>query len=234
MRYSYALLLCLGTCVALAAEPEFDRAAMQGGVVRGKVSPGSDVRFNGDKIRVSANGNFVVGFGRDEPGRVTLEVREPGKEWQSYQVMVAKRSYEEQHISGLPQNKVTPNKEELKRIKQESRLVGTARSKDIEQEWFMERFTWPVYGRISGVYGSRRILNGKPRRPHYGVDVAAPTGTPIRAPASGMITLAHPDMFYSGGYPDNRPRPWTVINHDAFKQDTGQRGRHSGAGRCDS
>ena len=199
MRFYCAALLCLGYCMAMAAEPELDGSAVQGGVMRGKVSPGSEVRLNGNSVRVSANGNFVIGFGRDEPERAKLEVREPDSGWKSYQMLIAKRDYHEQRIDGLPKNKVTPSKQELLRIKEESRLVGAARSKDIAQEWFTERFIWPVYGRISGVYGSRRILNGKPRRPHYGIDIAAPTGTPVHSPASGIITLAHSDMFYSGG-----------------------------------
>ncbi|MGV0005311.1 MAG: M23 family metallopeptidase [Candidatus Porifericomitaceae bacterium WSBS_2022_MAG_OTU9] len=200
MRLLYCVaLLCMGFTTAAVAEPVLDGVAVQGGLMRGKVAPGSEIKFNDTAIRVSANGNFIIGFGRDEPKLAKLDVRNPDGSSDSYQIMVAKRSYEEQHINGLPSNKVTPNKNELQRIKKESQLVGIARSKNIDQEWFTNKFVWPLYGRISGVYGSRRILNGNPRRPHYGVDIAAPTGTQIRAPADGVVTLAHSDMFFSGG-----------------------------------
>ena len=98
-----------------------------------------------------------------------------------------------------PPRKVSPSAEDLERIYKDIALVKTVRKKDDPRTDFTQAFIWPVTGRISGVYGSQRILNGKPKRPHYGVDIAAPTGTPVKAPADGVVTMAHSDMFYSGG-----------------------------------
>ncbi len=112
---------------------------------------------------------------------------------------IAKRDYRIQRIDGLPPRKVTPKAEDLKRIRQETALVKAARRRDDPRTDFMRGFIWPAKGRVSGVYGSQRILNGQPRRPHFGVDVAGPVGTPVVAPADGVVTLVHPDMFFSGG-----------------------------------
>jgi murein DD-endopeptidase MepM/ murein hydrolase activator NlpD len=112
---------------------------------------------------------------------------------------IAKREYDIQRIDNLPKRKVTPEKMDLVRIRKESALVKKARNRDDPRTDYLSGWQWPVKGRISGVYGSQRILNGKPRRPHFGVDVAAPTGTLVRSPADGIVTLAHPDMFFSGG-----------------------------------
>jgi murein DD-endopeptidase MepM/ murein hydrolase activator NlpD len=112
---------------------------------------------------------------------------------------VAKRTYDVQRIDGLPPKKVTPSEEDMVRIRKEYALIRTARDRDDAREDFLGGFEWPARGRISGVYGSQRILNGVPRRPHFGVDVAAPVGTLVYAPADGVVTLAHDDMFFSGG-----------------------------------
>jgi murein DD-endopeptidase MepM/ murein hydrolase activator NlpD len=111
---------------------------------------------------------------------------------------VAPRQYEIQRLNGLPPDKVTPPPEVLERIRREKALVDEARRREIAQPYFLSGFAWPVKGRISGVYGSQRILNGEPRQPHYGVDIAAPSGTPVRAPADGIVTLAEPDLYFSG------------------------------------
>jgi murein DD-endopeptidase MepM/ murein hydrolase activator NlpD len=98
----------------------------------------------------------------------------------------------------LPPDKVTPPSSLLDRIRRENAWVDEARRRDIPQTYFLSGFAWPVTGRISGVYGSQRILNGEPRQPHYGVDIAAPVGTPVRAPADGVVTLAEPNLYYTG------------------------------------
>jgi murein DD-endopeptidase MepM/ murein hydrolase activator NlpD len=114
------------------------------------------------------------------------------------QLQVAARDYDIQRIDGLPQRKVVPKPEDLARIRADSAAVGRARRRDDARTDFLSGWIWPVEGRISGVYGSQRVLNGEPRRPHFGVDIAAPAGTPIVAPADGVVSLLHPDMFYSG------------------------------------
>lgn len=78
-------------------------------------------------------------------------------------------------------------------------MVATARQHRDNHAYYAQGFTWPAKGRISGVYGSQRVLNGKPRNPHFGLDIAAPDGTEVFAPADGLVTLTHPDMLLSGG-----------------------------------
>lgn len=173
---------------------------VQGGIVIGKTVPGSQVTFDKQAIRVSPEGNFIIGFSRDEPIRVNLSIAAPDGEKISKDIKIEKRNYKIQRIDGLPKAKVSPRKPEvLARIRKESAQAAQARKRDDERSDYLETFIWPAIGPISGVYGSQRILNGQARRPHFGVDVAAPAGSNVVAPASGVITLAHQDMFFSGG-----------------------------------
>ena len=173
---------------------------VQGGLLRGRVAPGSVVRFEGEPVRVSKEGWFLIGFGRDAPRKAVLSVVFPDGRRQRYGLAVKPRKYRIQRIDGLPPGKVTPrSKKELARIRREVAMVKRARAVDDSRTDFQGGFRWPIKGRISGVYGSQRILNGEPRRPHYGIDIAAPKGTRVVAPAAGVVTLVHPDMFFSGG-----------------------------------
>lgn len=173
---------------------------IQGGLILGKTLPGSRVSQDGQPVRVSTSGDFLVGFTRDAPPSSQLEVVLPDGRQLGREFTVAKREYRIQRIDGLPKRKVTPRTpEDLARIRRDATLVNRARRRDDDRQDFLAGFDWPVLGPISGVYGSQRILNGKPRRPHFGVDIAVPTGTPVRAPAPGIVTLAEPDMFFSGG-----------------------------------
>jgi murein DD-endopeptidase MepM/ murein hydrolase activator NlpD len=165
----------------------------------GRTAQGDQVKFNNELIRVSPEGVFIVGFGRDDSLHHALEVIRAGKTLVKQQISIEKRTYQIQRIDGLPANKVTPPKRDWKRIKKDAALVKQARKRDDARSDFMSGFIWPARGIISGVYGSQRILNGEPRRPHFGIDIAAPVGTVVVAPADGVVTLAHPDMFYSGG-----------------------------------
>ncbi len=185
----------------LSAAPELalQGDAVQGGLMFGRVAPASRVEFDGAPVRVSPGGHFVVGFGRDERPQVELKVIFPDGRVQRRVLDVQPRQYDIQRIDGLPPKQVTPPPETLARIRAEARLVKQARATDNPRTDFLAGFRWPAGGRISGVYGSQRVLNGKPRRPHFGVDIAAPVGTPVRAPAPGIVTLAEPDLYFSGG-----------------------------------
>ena len=178
---------------------QFDGPRIQGGLVRGRVAPGSKVEFEGEPVRVSGEGWFLIGFGRDAPAKAVLSVVFPDGKRERYGLAVKPRKYRIQRIDGLPPSKVTPSKEDLVRIRKEVALVKRARTVDDPRTDFLGGFQWPVKGRISGVYGSQRILNGEPRRPHYGIDIAAPKGTRVVAPAAGVVTLVHRDMYFSGG-----------------------------------
>ena len=197
------LLGLVSVCLAPAAAEtgvRLDGPRTQGGLLRGQVPPGSTVEYEGEAVRVSRDGWFLVGFGRDAPPDAELVVAFPDGRRRRQQLTVEPRDYDIQRIDGLPPRKVTPRSaEDLARIEADVRMVKQARAIDDPRTDFLSGFRWPATGRISGVYGSQRILNGEPRRPHFGIDIAAPTGTKVVAPADGVITLVHKDMFFSGG-----------------------------------
>ena len=181
-----------GNLLELRGTPE------QGGLMYGRVASGTEVRLNGAAVRVTPNGDFVIGFDRDAKSTAQLSVDYHGRS-ETRTLTVAQRNYDIQRVTGVPQKTVTPPAEELERIAHEQRLVEMARAIDSDRTAFLGSFQWPLLGPISGVYGSQRFYNGEPRRPHFGVDVAAPVGTPVRAPADATVTLAEPDLFFSGG-----------------------------------
>ncbi len=171
----------------------------QGGLVIGKTQPGTQVEFGGKKLQLTDDGYFVFGFHRDHEEKANLTLSK-GKQKEVQPLAIRKREYNIERVDGLPPSKVNPMKPEvLARIKKEGAMVGSARAKTSQIKAFMQDFIWPAKGRLSGFYGSQRVLNGVPKRPPYGVDVAAPTGTEVVAPADGIVRLVHKDMFYSGG-----------------------------------
>lgn len=196
LRVFYAALLCAITSSAVAVE--FSGEWQQGALIIGRVSPGEQVEFQGHKLRLSAEGQFVFGLGRDAVSPAVVTLIKQGKR-ESLSFAVKARDYDIQRVEGVPQQTVEPSPEQAERTKREAALVAAARKNDSALAAFAETFQWPVSGPISGVYGSQRVYNGVPKTPHYGVDIARPTGTPVRAPAGGVVTLAHPDMFLSGG-----------------------------------
>ncbi len=199
-------LLAFLACAALAGGKsaaagslELAGPATQGGLLMGVTEPQAAVSLDGRAVEVAADGRFVLGFGRDAKPEALLVVRHPDGRREERVLAIAQRSYEIQHIEGLPQAMVAPPPEALQRIKAEQALVDAARARDIHEPMFKSGFIWPAMGPISGVYGSQRILNGEPRAPHFGVDIAAPVGSPVAAPADGVVTLAEPDLYLTGG-----------------------------------
>ena len=204
MRHLALLIAFAFTYLILLPQPaaeeiRLDGEVMQGGMVRGSAVLGTVITLDGRALRLSPAGHFVFGFGRDAlPEAELMAVHPDGKE-ETRTLTIRAREYDIQRIEGLPQKMVTPPAETLARIRAESAKVRAARDIDSAEIHFSVPFIWPAKGRISGVYGSQRILNGEPRQPHFGVDVAAPTGTPVHAPAAGEIRLAELDLYYSGG-----------------------------------
>lgn len=191
-----------GILIAVAAEGgtlELDGAVTQGALIIGRTDPGTTVSLDGEPVLVSRDGVFLLGFGRDAPAKARLEAIFADGSRTHRDLQVAQRKYHVQHVDGLPPSKVSPSEEDMVRIRKEIAQVKQARKRNDAREDFLAGFAWPLKGRISGVYGSQRILNGKPRRPHFGVDIAAPVGTIVRAPADGIVTLTNSDMFFSGG-----------------------------------
>jgi murein DD-endopeptidase MepM/ murein hydrolase activator NlpD len=177
-----------------------DGSLTQGGLVIGHASPGSTVTLDGAAVRVGRDGVFILGFGREAaPTAELLVVRADGVT-DHRTLQIEQRDYEIQRIDGLPEQMVTPEDPALvKRIADERALIQAAWAHDTPSIDFLGGFIWPVVAPISGVYGSQRILNGEPRQPHYGVDMAAPEGTLVAAPASGIVRLAEPDLYFTGG-----------------------------------
>lgn len=172
----------------------------QGGVLIGQAPPGTRVWFEGRALRVSEDGRFVFGLHRDAKSQASWKIQLPGEPAPKLLThAVEQRSYKIQRIDGLPGKMVTPPAAVLARIRRDQQQVAKAKAIDSALNGFAETFIWPCIGPISGVYGSQRILNGVPKQPHYGVDVAMPVGTPVVAPASGVVTLAEADMYYTGG-----------------------------------
>ncbi|MEJ1297595.1 MAG: M23 family metallopeptidase [Candidatus Sedimenticola sp. (ex Thyasira tokunagai)] len=196
---SLVLIFSLLLSSPVAAAVTLEGKQIQGGLLVGQTDPGALVKLDEESVRVSPDGVFLLGFGRDhrKESRLQITYADGGKEQQL--LTVGRREYQIQRIDGLPKRKVTPQKLDLKRIRKETAMTKSARRLDDARTDFLGGWIWPVTGRISGVYGSQRILNGEARRPHFGVDIAMPAGTPVKAPADGVVTMAHPDMFFSGG-----------------------------------
>ncbi|WP_438952026.1 M23 family metallopeptidase [Porticoccus sp.] len=201
-----SLFICLRPVVLLigllpmgAISLELKGELVQGGLLIGRVSPGEQVEVMGRSIKVDDRGLFVFGLGRDAPAEIRLTLTNGDDEVTTYRYAVAHRVYREQRVEGVPQQTVTPPPDVLERIRREAELVREARTVDDRRTDFLSGFVKPLDGPITGVYGSRRVYNGTPGSPHYGLDIAAPTGTDVFAPAPGVVTLVHHDMFYSGG-----------------------------------
>ena len=193
------LIFCLLLNLPTQAGSTLTGPLIQGGLVIGTTTPGATVWQDDQPIRVSRTGIFLIGFDRDMPATSQLTIRQPNGSTEHRILPIEQRQYAIQHIQ-LPNHKVAPmTSQAIQHVRRDNRLLLKARRRDDDRQDFDAGFIWPVIGPISGVYGSQRILNGQKKRPHYGVDVARPTGTPVVAPAAGMVIVAEPDMFYSGG-----------------------------------
>ena len=181
------------------AELQLQGSPTQSGLLRGHVDPGEQVFYADRQLKVTPDGSFILGFGRDVPLQQTLTLIDPDGTTHVHILRLKQRTYDIQKINGISQRMMNPSEDDLQRIGQEAQQVAKARQQEIERLNFQETFIWPVIGRISGIYGSQRVLNGEPRRPHFGIDIAAPTGTPVKAPAGGLVTMVHGEMFFSGG-----------------------------------
>ena len=183
-----------------AAALELDGPLTQGGLIIGKAPPGTAIAFEGRALRVDPHsGTFVFGIGRDHGAEAVLTLTHPDGRMETQALAIAPRQWRIERIEGLPPRQVTPPPEVQQRINREGALINAARARDSATMAFADGFKLPAKGRLSGFYGSQRILNGKPRRPHYGLDVAGPVGTPVQAAAAGEVVLAEADLFYTGG-----------------------------------
>jgi len=178
---------------------EFKGDFKQGSFILGKTDPNSKVLIDNREVRVTNDGYFAFGLDRDRKNNVIIKIKNK-EDIKLIEKKVFKRKYKIQRIDGLPPKQVTPPPEVYERIKKDNILIGKARSIDSKLIFFKEKFIYPIDKYIiTGVYGSQRILNGKPRRPHYGIDFHAPEGTPVKSMMSGIVTLVEKDMYFTGG-----------------------------------
>ena len=201
MPFAYADVELNGQKEALSSQEQVNVVLngkfTQGALLRGQAPAGAKVTLNGETVQTNKDGKFVVGFEREAPLHQTLVVKlDNGQKWQR-DITLEKREYNIQRIDGLEQKMVSPPAEVTARIKQDNINVANARSGNTDLDALFTRFEWPAKGVISGVYGSQRILNGVPKWPHYGLDIANETGTPVYAPVDGVVTMVD-DLYYSG------------------------------------
>lgn len=199
-----ALPLTLGLPIlAHAAAPGLSLSGkfVQGGYAVGRTAPRATIDLDGQVLTTaSADGWFVIGFDRDAPPSSILTITTPDGSAVDERP-VAPGDFDIQRIDGLPPEQVTPTDPVLlERLAAENarKLTGFASQADLDG--FREGFILPVVGaRRSARFGGQRILNGEPKRPHYGVDLAVPVGTPVRAPASAIVAFAETDLHFEGG-----------------------------------
>jgi murein DD-endopeptidase MepM/ murein hydrolase activator NlpD len=196
---------CPRTAFADTSRLDFTGSLEQGSLVVGKALAGAHVTLDGTPLHVSPGGDFVFGFSYDQtkPALIAAQYADGTNDTHSLQPVA--RQYEIQRITGLPEKYVTPPPEVLERRKQEIAMIMAARAGDTDADWFVERLDWPIPGIVSGPFGNQRILNGKPMEPHFGVDIAAPAGTPIAAPAPARVALVGPNYYLEGGL--------TILDH---------------------
>ena len=171
----------------------------QGARVIGNTHPAAIVEVGGRTLSVAPDGVFVFGVGRDEKGPLVVKIKQPATGWIEHRIAVTPRDWPIENIKGVPPKTVNPPPEIAARIEREQAQVSAARERDDPREDFAETFHWPVQGRISGRFGNARVYNGQAGAGHSGMDIAAPTGTPVKAPAGGVVTFAAPDLYLTGG-----------------------------------
>lgn len=184
---------------ATAVPVTFTGRWAQGSVLLGHAPSGTQIVFEGHMLRLTKDGTFVIGLDRDEKPDATLDVVLPWAKPQTLHFSVEPRHYAVQAINGLPPSKVNAPPSAMNHIRHDVTESRAARARDSDLDAFEGPFIWPATGRISGVFGSQRILNGEPKQPHYGVDVAVPIGTPVHAPADGIVSLVDSHMYFTGG-----------------------------------
>ncbi|MGY9026938.1 MAG: M23 family metallopeptidase [Candidatus Puniceispirillales bacterium] len=172
---------------------------IQGGLVKGNIFPNKVIKFENKILLKDTNGKFVFGFGRDYKEDSYLEVKISEKKWLKKSFKIKKQTYNTQYINGLQKKMVTPPKSFYDRIKKENKSIKLIRNLNTEVNFIFQEFILPTKGIVTGVFGSQRILNGKPRRPHYGIDIAASKGTSVIAPIDSIVRMAEKDLYFTGG-----------------------------------
>src|SRR6267378_1006030 len=201
---SAAFTAAPGFVVAASSRLSLPAAVKQGELIVGKTDAGTTIMLACKPVSVSKDGSFAFGFAYDRkaPSILVASFRDGSSERR--QIVPGVRMYEIQRLNGLPEAFVSPPADILERIKRETEIMREKRARESDNAWFADGFDWPAAGIVSSLYGSQRILNGEPRAPHLAVDIAAPTGTPIHAPADGIVSLID-DQYLNGLF--------TILDH---------------------
>ncbi|MBL8631070.1 MAG: M23 family metallopeptidase [Rhodospirillaceae bacterium] len=211
MRVLFAVLLFLLPASAFAADLEIEGRFEQGGLAIGTVPMGATVSYNGKPVQTTYVGRFVVGFERDMTVPAKFDVKLPDGRVESRTIQIQPRQWPTEKVTGLPPKLVKPDKKTQTKIDADNKLMAAVRQRTESVPFFETGFMVPAEGKISGVFGSQRVLNGQPRDPHLGLDIAGPVGTPVRASADGVVSLAQKDMVLTGQ---------TVVIEHGFGLDT--------------
>ena len=167
-----------------------DRPLEQGGIALGTAPPRTErLIVDGQQIDLAADGRFIIGLGRDHAPSVMITALLASGESVTDRVPVAPRAWRIENLTRL-RHHAQPDAEFQARRPDELAQINAARRVASDAQGWRQRFIWPARGRISGQFGAQRIYAGEPGAPHAGVDVAGTSGTPIVAPADGVVTLA--------------------------------------------
>ena len=196
---SISLLISASLSTFVAAEEKLTEQFFQGALIIGKTAPENKVMLNGKALKVSSNGDYALGFSRDEKNNSELVIIKPDGTQEKQLLKPLKREYNIQKVTGISKKIMNPNKKAVSRVGEDNKKIRAARAIDSDLTAFADGFIAPIEGIITGVYGSQRYYNGVPKTPHYGLDYAGKTGDPVKAPADGTVLMYVPDMFYSGG-----------------------------------
>ena len=201
------LLVCLGLLLTLLSALKAETMTQPpltitgdfrpGGLLFGHIAEEQAIHYRGEQVLVNPEGQFVIGLDRDHEGDLNLKITQQDGSKALYRFVIQPRDYQIQSIKGVAKKYVRPDPQQLARTRAESARVRASRQHHSLEDAFFDGFIWPAKGPITGVYGSQRIFNGEPRRPHYGLDIAGPIGAEVIAPAAGIVRLAE-DLFFSG------------------------------------
>ncbi len=194
-----ATFICVLVLSTTSAHAQLTKQFFQGALIVGKTAPENKVMLNGKAIKVSANGDYALGFSRDEKNNSELVIISPNGLREKTTLTPLKREYNIQKVEGIAKKIMNPNKKANIRAGEDNKKITAARKVNSDLTAFAQGFVAPIDGIITGVYGSQRYYNGVPKRPHYGLDYAGKKGDPVKSPADGIILMYVPDMFYSGG-----------------------------------